>query len=167
MITVSAPNDGRTAVQVEFEPHLSLVSTIRQFLAELVERAVGPDAAARIEIAAQELVENAVKACSAGSVAVELELARGARGVRANLETANTSTQWNFLCAQRAIDDAALADNASAYYQTLMRRAAGRTEGSGLGIGRIIAEAEMKVSCEREGERVTVRATALFDKEGR
>ena len=165
MVSVTVPNDGRTAVQVEFEPQLTLVSTIRQFLAELVERAVGPEAAARIEIAAQELVENAVKACSTGSVAVELELARGTRGIRAQLETANTSTQWNFLCAQRAIDDAALAPNPGDYYQALMKRAAGRSDGSGLGIGRIIAEAEMKVSCERAGERVTVRATALFDKE--
>jgi hypothetical protein len=154
-----------TAVQVQFEPRMETVSVIRAFFAGLVQSVVGPDAASRMEIAAQELLENAVKGSATGKVDARLHLSPGQQGFDALLETANESSPWDRKCVQRAVDAATGAAAARDHYLSLMRRAATRSHGSGLGIGRVVAEAEMRVECSLEGERVRVKATAVFGKE--
>jgi hypothetical protein len=47
----------------------------------------------------------------------------------------------------------------AAYYATILERAAVRTEGSGLGLGRIRMEASMSLSCHLEDNVVCIQAS--------
>jgi hypothetical protein len=52
------------------------------------------------------------------------------------------------------------------YYQQVMRKNAKRREGSGLGLARICAEAEMAIDCEVEEDRISIRARAALPAAG-
>ena len=54
-----------------------------------------------------------------------------------------------------------------AFYQVLLHRTAKRKEGSGLGLGRIHAEAELDLSCQIDGDVVQLRAEGRFPREAR
>ncbi len=51
------------------------------------------------------------------------------------------------------------------YYQSVMRRNAKRREGSGLGLARVCAEAEMRISSEVNGDELCLVARALLPPE--
>jgi hypothetical protein len=46
-----------------------------------------------------------------------------------------------------------------AYYQVLMRRTAKQAEGSGLGLGRVLAEADMALTYQFEDGMLAIEAT--------
>jgi anti-sigma regulatory factor (Ser/Thr protein kinase) len=162
---VAVVSDG-SGVRVWFAPRMELVRSIRVFFTEFVRQMMGdPEASGRIEIAVQELVENAVKGSSGEQVAVELRLKDTPEATEARLETSNRATRWNIACLRQAVDEASAATSPQHLYLELMKRSAGRGKGSGLGIGRVRAEAEMDVGCEVQDDRVVVAAFGKFDKE--
>lgn len=66
--------------------------------------------------------------------------------------------------AREALEGVVTASDANAHYLTLVRRAAKRTDGgSGLGLGRIRAEAGLEVSYVIEGDMLTIRVEGNFD----
>lgn len=163
----SVTADG-SGVEIWLEPRLEIVSSIRAFLGEFVRGIVGdPEAAGRMEIAAQELVENAIKGSSEGKVWVELSLKPLDRTVEASIRTTNLASRWNIACLRHAVDEVAeTAFSPQDMYVAMMKRSVGKREGSGLGIGRIRAEADMKVRYDVDGDWVTVSAATTFQKEG-
>jgi len=64
-----------------------------------------------------------------------------------------------------ALDELRAARDPEQHYQVLMRRSVHRTDGSGLGLGRVRAESGMDVSYEIHEDEVHVRASVRFTPE--
>jgi hypothetical protein len=62
------------------------------------------------------------------------------------------------------LDDVVSAPDPAAHYLTLVRRAAKRRDGgSGLGLGRIRAEADLALKYEIEGDTLILTAYGIFE----
>ena len=61
------------------------------------------------------------------------------------------------------IDGVAQADDAFDYYQKLIVSRAKRKDGSGLGLARICAEGEMKITYALEGDLAIIEATTYME----
>jgi hypothetical protein len=145
-------------VELVFNPDLDFVGKVRQFVGDLTSnsRATG-DWKAQIEIAVHEMLENAVKSTSQGLVKVSMRLLEGPAGLEVELRTENRARANDLRALQSSVDKAQSAADPFAYYLELMRETVGK-ENSGLGLGRIRAEAGMSVACEIEGDRACVIA---------
>lgn len=145
---------------------LQLVGPTADYVGALCKRMLGDDAlASRILVAAYELLENTIHYSSGPTRArIRLWIDRPLDGsCRLVLETHN---QPRPECLQKLVHlltEMKGAANPHAFYQTLLHRTAKTTEGSGLGLGRIHAEAEMAVSCEVDGDTVHLRAEAQIE----
>jgi anti-sigma regulatory factor (Ser/Thr protein kinase) len=143
--------------ELSFSPNVELIAIVRRFVSAFYDLILqDKDTASRLAMATHELLENASKYASDGETTLRIEVVAGGTGVRILL--------WNFAARDR-IDDLAArfaemaeAPDAAAYYQRLMERSMKMTEGSGLGLARIRAEAEMSLACRVDGERICIVA---------
>ena len=150
--------------QVSFRPNVRLVSTVRKFTEEFYARMLGDrEMSEKLGLATHELLENAVTYASDGETAIRVELSDDHLVV----------STWNRVSPEQLASLATMFDEMNgtppdAYYQVVMNRAAHRTDGSGLGLARVRAEAEMTVSYEVIDDRVCIRArTGLKSTGGR
>jgi hypothetical protein len=141
-----------------FRPNIKLVSTVRRFTAEFYQRVLAnTDLSERLALATHELLENAVAYSVDNESAIRIEI----EGDRLVVRT------WNRTSAERAAQVRTMIDemnqiDADQYYQQVMIKNAKRTDGSGLGLARIRAEAEMVVTCEVDNDRVCIKASAAI-----
>jgi anti-sigma regulatory factor (Ser/Thr protein kinase) len=136
------------------DPHI--VSVVRRFSEEALERAVSDlDAVSRAAMAVHELVENAVKYGSGG--AIELRVGVDASSIA--IEVSNRATPEALDALRAAFGEMEMASSLLEHYQALLRRAARRTTGSGLGLARVAFEGEMALAVRVEGDAVRVSAT--------
>ena len=145
--------------ELSFERKPELVSIVRRFVSDFYDRTLGdPDATSRVALATHELLENAVKYSRDGRAKVRIDVSGIGECVRVRIRTTNRGTPEDAEHIRRTIAEMTSMD-ANVYYLTLMRRNASRTDGSGLGLARIHAEAEMamSVSCGKNGT-ITVSA---------
>jgi|SRR4051812_13332376 hypothetical protein len=147
--------------ELSFERKPELVSIVRRFVSDFYDRTLGdPDATSRVALATHELLENAVKYSRDGRAKVRIELSGAGARVRVRIRTKNRGTPEDAEHIRSAIAEMTSMD-ANVYYLKLMRKNASRRDGSGLGLARIHAEAEMamSVSCGKNGI-ITVSAEA-------
>jgi hypothetical protein len=78
------------------------------------------------------------------------------------IDTRNRAREEQATSLQRRLDEIAAAPDAAEHYQLLMRRTVKQSEGSGLGLGRIRAEADMSLSCRVLADIVHVYARATY-----
>lgn len=145
--------------ELSFERRPELVSIVRRFVSEFYDRTLcDPDATSRVALATHELLENAVKYSRDGRAKVRIEVSGQGERVKVRIRTKNRGSPEDAQHIQKTIDEMMSMD-ANVYYLTLMRRNASRTDGSGLGLARIHAEAEMamSVACGKNGT-ITVSA---------
>jgi anti-sigma regulatory factor (Ser/Thr protein kinase) len=145
--------------ELSFEKKPELVSIVRRFVSDFYERTLAdPDATSRVALATHELLENAVKYARDGRANLRIEVSGQGERVRVRIRTKNRGNPEDAEQIQRTIDEMTSMD-ASVYYLSLMRRNASCRAGSGLGLARIHAEAEMamSVSCGKNGT-ITVSA---------
>lgn len=150
--------------EISFSPSAELIGPVRRFIIDFYDRVLeNQDLTSRMAVAAHELLENAVKYSmdehSRISVAVSLEPS-GKREVI--IRTWNRSSEANVLIVRGLIADMSSASDASAHYHAMMIKAAqANDDSSGLGLGRIIAEGEMRLSCEvKDGHWLCIEARA-------
>jgi hypothetical protein len=93
-------------------------------------------------------------------VRVELE------GNQVVVRTWNRATPERLAALKSAIDEINRADDPDVYYQTAMTKTAYRTDGSGLGLARIRAEADMAITYEVTTDRVCIEARTDVRREG-
>jgi hypothetical protein len=147
-------------LDLTFAPSLRLVSIVRRFAGAFYgEMLDDPDVVARLEIATHEILENAVKAWTDGLTRIRIDLLPDGGG-KLQLRTWNRANPRDLEILKERMAEIEAAADPFAYYKALMVRSATRKEGSGLGLGRVLAEAEMTVRHEIEEGQVCVIAEA-------
>jgi hypothetical protein len=148
-------------VHVSFRPSVKLISTVRRFTEEFFRRMLDDrEIAERVAMATHELLENAVAYALDGETSVRVEMADDHLAVKT----------WNRASPERLVELGSMIDamnragDPSAHYQQLFEKTAYRKDGSGLGLARINAEAEMAVSYEVVADdRVCIQARARIE----
>jgi hypothetical protein len=143
---------------LEFRPYGELITHTREFVTDFYEQILDDaDAVSRVALATHELLENVVKYSSDGRSHFEIELvALGGENV-VRIRARNRTTPERAAELQRLVAEIAGSSDPFQMYQQFMRRSAMRQDGgSGLGLARIRAEAEMAVRCDVTGDEVTI-----------
>jgi len=142
---------------VSFRPNFKLVSTVRRFTEEFYQRMLDDqEVSEKVALATHELLENAISYAIDDETGVRVELDDD----QVIVKTWNRSTPERLASLRAVIDEMNQATDPDAYYQQLMQKTAYRTDGSGLGLARIRAEAEMAIRYEITTDRVCIEARA-------
>ncbi len=153
--------DNTAYFEMSFCPNVELVSVVRRFISSVYDRLFDDaDAAARVALAAHELLENAVRYASDNVTGLRIELASGGAQSVVTITTKNRASEEDAVKTQGLIREIAGEPDPFRLYQAKMRATAGSKEGSGLGLARVRAEADMTLRCDREGDLITVTARA-------
>lgn len=139
-----------------FRPNIKLVSTVRRFTGDFYRRILGDqDVSARLALATHELLENAVSYATDPETSIEIDV----EGDTLTVKTWNRSSPERIAGLRALLDTIAAAPDPMAFYQELLEQSLARTDGSGLGLARVRAEAEMVLNHEIEQDLVCIRAT--------
>lgn len=148
-------------LELRFQPTVELIASTRRFVCAYFEPLFAdPDVVSRIGLATHELLENILKYATDGRTMTRVDLVEVGRSRTLTIETTSIVTPERRAGLEEIFQEMGSAVDASSYYQLTMCRARHRRHGSGLGLARIWAEAEMKLSVEFADELVTIRAIA-------
>lgn len=151
----------RAYVELEFCPSPGLVPIVRRFVSAFYERLLSQaDAASRLALATHELLENTVKYSVDGVSSIHLGVVRREDGTEISVRTRNRSSPGDRASAAAIVDEIKAAPDAFSYYQQVMRKNARRLDGSGLGLARVWAEAEMTLDARVERDELILSALA-------
>src|SRR5258708_4096053 len=145
--------------ELTFAPNLALVSTVRRFVSDFYERLLGGAEVTRVALATHELLENAVNGASDGQTRLRIDLLQHGSGHRVAVRTWNRASPENQAILANRIAELSDVDPLQ-YSLQRMRQAAKEPVGSGLGLPRIRAEAEMALKYQLEGDVVCIIAEA-------
>jgi hypothetical protein len=148
-------------IELNFRPNVALVAVVRRFVSEFYTRIVGDDdAVSRIALATHELLENAVRYASDGETRLRIEVDGAATGRRVHIRLCNHADPQHISAMREIVDALHATDDPKTYYNDLLKKAAKRLAGSGLGLARVAVESEMQLRYTIEQDRVTVDGTA-------
>ncbi len=152
----------RVALTLCFEPLAEQIGSLRSALSDLCKPHLGdPDELSRVLLAAHELLENIVK-YSTGTIAeFHFALEPAGAGLRVRLRTKNCAHPERLADVQRRLDALRAARDPVSHYDELIRAAAGRRDGSGLGLARIPAESELTLGYEIEQDCLILTAEGM------
>jgi anti-sigma regulatory factor (Ser/Thr protein kinase) len=147
--------------ELNFRPNVQLVSVVRRFVTEFYQRFLSdPDGTSRVALATHELLENAVKYSKDGETTIRIEVEQTTPKI-VRIVLRNRAEPENIAAIREVLDGVNQAQDSFAFYQTLIAAKAKKREGSGLGLARICAEGEMKVTYEVvDGDVTIIQATA-------
>jgi hypothetical protein len=161
------PAISRAALSIEFEPSQPLADGLIRWLTHFCELTLRDvEAAARIQMAVNELVENVVKYGMTPSVGVEVELEREGDVSLLTLRTRNRTTPERLaatISLLRALEEA---PDPVAYYDQLVVASAPKPDVSGLGLARIRAEGDLEVHYKVQGDELCLSVAATLHSEG-
>lgn len=135
------------------------IPEIRKFVEQMHRKLLGnnTDLVARIAMATHELFENAVKFSVDGNARLCIDISRDAEPVCIRITTVNRATDKNLQDLRKLASALAQAEDVMLFYVELMRSSDPDVQG-GLGLGRVAAEAEMKLKLDVEADRVMISA---------
>lgn len=160
MLTISR---GSAHLELSFSPSLYLVSIVRRFVSDFCLQIIAdPDVASQVGLATHEMLENSARYSldTRSTIRVEVEAEPNASVV--TIETKNSAGREHMQTLRSVVDEIARAPDAFRHYQLLMERSMKRTDGSGLGLGRICAESDMALAYAFDDNVVTLRARARY-----
>lgn len=158
-------NDARSApyLELSFRPTVATICSARRFVSSFYEPLLGDaDAASRVALAAHELLENALKYSTDGETVMRVAVSSSERPSSVTVETVNRIAPERREGLDAAFDEMKRCGDASEHYQRAMHRTRKRRDGSGLGLARIWAEAEMRLERAYEGAFVRITAVATL-----
>jgi hypothetical protein len=161
-----ASNHGaRVALTLCFEPLAEQIGSLRGALSDLCKpHLADPDELSRVLLAAHELLENIVK-YSTGTVAeFHFALEPAGNGLRVRLQTKNCAHPERLADVRRRLDALRASRDPVSHYDDLIRAAAGRRDGSGLGLARIPAESELELGYLIEQDCLILTAEGMANK---
>ncbi|HEY4178948.1 MAG TPA: ATP-binding protein [Kofleriaceae bacterium] len=168
MTGTATPTGPNAYVELNFRPNVQLVSTVRRFVSEFYQKALGdPDGTARVALATHELLENAVKYSIDGDTTIRIEVTSGDAPRSVSIVLRNRTDEVHLATIRELLDGIAKAPDAFTFYQKLIASKAKTKEGSGLGLARICAEGEMTIALRViEGDIVELTATTTVPAPG-
>jgi hypothetical protein len=142
---------------ISFRPSFKLISTVRRFAEQFYAQTLDDrEMSERVALATHELLENAVAYAADGETSVRVEI----DAEHITVSTWNRASPERLADLRKMVETLNAAENADDHYQAMMQRTAYRSDGSGLGLARIRAEAGMQISVELTGDRVCIVARA-------
>jgi len=160
---MSGPTKPLVSLEVSFgaAPPQGMVTPLCQSLLELCRPLFeDEDAGARLRLAAHELLENIVKYSAEAGCDLNFELHRTAAGaLTARLQTRNVPRPENRADAEARLAALTTATDPLEHYDSIIADSARQPAGSGLGLARIHAETEYRLSHRFEGDTLFIVAS--------
>jgi hypothetical protein len=154
----SSPPRRLRFIRVEFAPSCgclgSLVAVVTDFCRNVIE---DPDVIFAFRMAAFELTENVVKYCTGDRAALEISVNETAQGAELVLMTQNETTPERLADADERLGAMEAAADPVEHFDQLVRESLNSPTESRLGLGRLRAEADLRVSHERLGTSMVVQ----------
>lgn len=145
-------------IRVEFAPSCgclgSLVAVVTDFCRNVID---DPDVIFAFRMAAFELTENVVKYCTGDRATLEVSVANTVEGAELALTTQNETTPERLRDADERLVATETAADPVAHFDQLVRDSLNSPNESRLGLGRLRAEADLRVSHKIEGTSITVQ----------
>jgi hypothetical protein len=145
-------------IRVEFAPSCgclgSLVAVVTDFCRNVIE---DPDVIFAFRMAAFELTENVVKYCTGDRAMLEVSVHNTVEGAELVLTTQNDSSPERILDADERLTATETATDPVEHFDKLVRDSLDSPNESRLGLGRLRAEADLRVSHKAEGTSITVQ----------
>jgi hypothetical protein len=142
-------------------PPQGMVTPLCQSLLELCRPVFeDEDAAARLRLTAHELLENIVKYSADSTCELRFELRRTAAGpLEAHIQTRNVPRSENRHDAETRLAALTAATDPLEHYDSIIADSARQPAGSGLGLARIHAETEYRLSHRFEDDALFIVAS--------
>lgn len=157
---IAAASDDSVVFTLEVSMKVQHLTAMRRFVADLTQSVVRDiGMASRLALVTHELLENAVKYSTDPRRRVTLQLSADADH-RIQVTVINISNEPLYAMLKELLQQINQAPDPSANYQRMIARSIERESGSGLGLARICAEGEMQLSCELDGDMLSVTAQA-------
>ena len=133
------------------------IADIRRFVERFYAGWQDRELVSRVAMATHELFENAVKFSSDGITSLAVDVLRDEVPHHIRITTKNRAHRANVASLNELSDALGRATDMMTFYVNLMRRS-DRAARGGLGIGRVAAEADMRLEMNIDDDLVTVRA---------
>jgi len=145
--------------ELNFKPNFALVSVVRRFVTEFYQRFLSdPDGTSRVALATHELLENGVKYSKDGETKIRIEVVQSTPKV-VRIVLRNRAEPGHIAAIREILDGVSRAEDATDFYHKLIVQKSKTKQGSGLGLARICAEGEMKLTYEVHDDTVVIEAT--------
>ena len=147
---------------------LRLVSMTRRYVCDFARSIdIDPDTVERLMVAVHELMENSVKYSIGPEAELSVEIEQGEqRGF--TIRASNRIDEQRLGDLRERMDEIRETPDPMDCYDAVIRRSLSRGDDeSGLGLARIRAEAEMELSYQVQGDRVTISAHGERSQSGR
>ena len=157
---MSEANEARALVSLtlSFQPLAEQIAGLRGVVSDLCQPHLTAAELSRVLLATHELLENIVKYSTGEHAEFHCRVTATGAGFQVRLRTKNRTHPDRMADAQRRLDAIAAAGDAVAHYDELIRAAAGRRDGSGLGLARIPAESDMPLRYATEQDWLILTA---------
>jgi hypothetical protein len=156
--------EGNPYLEICFRPSIATINEARRLVAALYEPLVADqNIAERVALATHELLENALKYSLDGTTVLRIELSHERAPRTITVETRNAISQDRKVGLADAFEEMRRFGDATEYYQFAMKRTRTMRHGSGLGLARIWAEAEMDLSHAFHGDEARVTAALSIE----